>query len=523
MSDPDRGRPPLHREIELKLRLDPAGVAPLAQHDRLRVLATGPVAQRRLTSTYFDTPDLALRSRGLELRIRGDGDGWIQTVKRQAEGGGIERAEWEAPLPAPSPEPGRIDDRALRRVFAGRRIQGRLQPLFTVTVERRTWPVRLNATAMEVALDVGAIDAGGQRLPVCEAEIEFKSGAVRDLYRLARDLGRSVPLAREWRTKSDRGYALVTGAGTGGGVKAAPLVLAEAATTAQAMAAVGRSCMRQLDANVVAMLDAGAAIPDAVHQLRVSVRRMRSALAMFRGIISERARRRLQADLKRIAQRCGPAREWDVFAAEVVTPLQARLPDDAAVAWLSRAVEAERETARAAVLALLADPGFTDRTLEIEAWWEAIGRGNRSVTSVLAGLPIGRHAGSVLDRLHGKLRKEGKGLARMTESELHGLRIRAKKLRYAAEFFQSLYPQDETVAFVRTLVRLQDRLGVLNDAAIAGRQVETLAETRHDPDRATVARATGMVLGWNAARVDAALRRIPGAWDSFADAAPFWD
>jgi len=521
MSEPDDETLPPHREVELKLRLDPAQAGRFARHDRLKALATGRPGRRRLVSTYFDTPDHRLRKQGLELRVRGDGDGWTQTVKRQPDGdaGGLGRDEFEAALTAPHPDPEQVDDAAVRRVLASRKIRKGLRPVFTVAVDRRTWPVRLNATAMEVALDVGEIVADGVTLPVCEAEIELKSGSVHDLYRLARELNRSVPLGREARSKAERGYALAAGGGRGA-VKAAPLTLDPGATVAEAMATIGRSCLQQLHGNAVLMQEGGGAPPEVVHQLRVAIRRMRSALSIFRDAVSTPARKRLAADLKWIAQRCGPAREWDVFAADIVAPLRERLPEDPGLAWLAEAVAAERAAAQQAVLAMVTDHAFTDRLLEIEAWWQAIGE-PRSATGPLAR-PARAHAAAVLARLDAKLYKRGKHLDGMVEADLHELRICGKKLRYATEFFRSYSDGDGYEAYARTLVRLQDRLGTLNDAAVARRQMDRLAETAAAQDPRLLARVSGLVAGWNAARLDADLRKLPGVWEKFAEAPRSW-
>ena len=87
---------------------------------------------------------------------------------------------------------------------------------------------------------------------------------------------------------------------------------------------VGRNCLLQLRANEASLR--AVASPEAVHQFRVAVRRMRSALSAFRRVLDPQSRHRIAKDLRWIAKQCGPAREWDVFRSNFLKPLRAQLP-----------------------------------------------------------------------------------------------------------------------------------------------------------------------------------------------------
>ncbi|HSJ95695.1 MAG TPA: CHAD domain-containing protein, partial [Myxococcota bacterium] len=132
------------------------------------------------------------------------------------------------------------------------------------------------------------------------------------------------------------------------------------------------------------------------------------------------------------------------------------------------------------------------------------------------------HAAAVLERRHRRARKLGRRLAEATIEERHQLRIRLKKLRYAAEFTAGLHPGRPAARYARRLARLQDTLGHLNDVANAEGQLAVLlsrlgaAETDDEP------RVVGFAEGWVAHSAHVELARLPARWERFADAARFW-
>jgi CHAD domain-containing protein len=94
------------------------------------------------------------------------------------------------------------------------------------------------------------------------------------------------------------------------------------------------------------------------------------------------------------------------------------------------------------------------------------------------------------------------------------VRIAAKKLRYATEFFAPLYPRKRTRAYRRALADLQQVLGEFNDASVAPRVVAAVA--------GPAAPATAAMAAWAAARSVALEPAIVAAWRAFAKARPFW-
>jgi inorganic triphosphatase YgiF len=196
-------------ETELKLSLSLESVQMLLRHPLLTATPT----QQHLYNTYFDTDDLALTRQKVAVRERRVNDQTLLTVKTagQSAGGLSQRHEWEAPT-----EPGAfdfqslMDDPALADSLTA--LTNELVPVFTTDFERLTWRIAIGHSDIEVALDRGAIrvDRHGQQAstPICEVELELKSGDIAALNTLSQRLRALVPLIPTDESKAARGYAL---------------------------------------------------------------------------------------------------------------------------------------------------------------------------------------------------------------------------------------------------------------------------------------------------------------------------
>ena len=200
------------REIEIKLLLDPAHARRFMAHPLLRTATAR--SDHMLDNTYFDTPDLGLRRRGVALRVRRIGRRRLQTIKLAAKavaGSGLSmRPEWETPF-AGSFDFSMIDVPRLRAWLQRDAIASAIGPLFTTRFRRLTWHLALPAGGeVLVALDRGDIVAAGRSAPICEVELELSSSDdVAALRNLAVALGERVPLMPSDVSKAQRGYALL--------------------------------------------------------------------------------------------------------------------------------------------------------------------------------------------------------------------------------------------------------------------------------------------------------------------------
>ena len=441
-------------EVELKLELDPA--------DRPRLLRAAPLQavkgeRRRLVSTYFDTPDGAVRRAGFALRVRRQGARCTQTVKAEAgpAAGLWSRAEWERAVSGDEPVLDGDSGPLLQAIGASS--AERLSPAFVSEIERATRQVLVAGADVEVSLDSGAIHAGDARERVCEVELELRGGPPRALFDLARALDGTVPLRLGVRSKAERGYRLIAGVAPGA-VKAEPVRLDPDMTAAAAFGVIAHACLRHFRLNETVLL--GGYEAEALHQARVALRRLRSALSLFDPLFEgDEDAALLDAQLRRFIAVLGEARNLDVLAARV-------RPHAGSVLDNARALA--REHARAELLSA------RSRVLMLDlAEWLAVGRWREDPADAdTANRPIGAFAAATLDSARKRLGRSGRGLEKLSGRRLHKVRIKAKQARYAAEFFGPLWTAPKArrrlTAWLERIEALQDDLGDLNDLAIGG-------------------------------------------------------
>lgn len=504
-----------YEEIELKLAATKAGLERLRRAPLLEERATTAETSSRLVTTYFDTPDLSLTRRGVALRVRRNGRRHVQMIKAGEAHGTAARLEWSVPVRGNRPELDRvIDDGARARL--GAVPPEELGPVFTSRVRRRARVVGGGADRIEVAFDDGDVVAGESgREPVAEIELELMAGAPEALYDLAIELHAVEPLRLETRSKAARGFQLVTGEPPRPR-KATAVGLERGAPAEEAMAAILRACFAQALANLAPAIDGRD--PEGVHQLRVGLRRLRSAFSLFTTLLPADDSAWLREGSRRLAGALGDARDGDVFLDDTLAPVEAAHPGEPGLAVLRATTAEARDRGYAAAREALRDPGTTAFLLRFGGWLE--GRRWRAgqtpeATAVLDG-PAEALADRLLAHRHKKTLKAGRGFARLDADGRHQVRIACKKLRYAAEFFGPLYPEKATRRFVKRLARLQSDLGRANDLAVARARLEGERNT------AESAAGVGLVLGWHGRAAAEREGPLVKEWKAFRKAGPFW-
>lgn len=501
------------KEVELKLALTPEGLERLKRQKRIRAMSSGRPSARRLSSTYYDTPDLDLARAGITVRLRQAGDRRLQTVKTAGTrtSGLFARREWEAPVQTNHPDTVLLRATGLEPLLDGRILE-RLRPVFSTEVRRTTYRLADEECEVELALDHGAVEAGEAREPICEAEFELVRGEAAHLFALARDISAEIPTRLLALSKSDRGYALASGR-PALPVKARPVTVSPDQPLAKAFQAIASNCLEHLLANERALLSERD--PEAVHQMRVALRRLRSAIKVFGPVVAGPQLEEAKADVRWLLAHLGPARDAHVFLDEVLAPVLALHPGHAGLEALCRHWETVRDRQFEAALAAVGERRFTLLLLDLGAWVEAgdwLGTGNALLTE-----PVGPYAASVLDKARRKMLKAGgKDLTRLAPEDLHQVRILGKRLRYAGEFFSGLAEKSRAKHFLGNLAELQDVLGELNDIAVA---LPRLAESGANGDHAW---AAGLVAGWHESRRGELMERAAKAWRKFRREDPFW-
>lgn len=503
----------MSEEISLKLAMAPEALARLRRHPLLRSLAGGRRARRQvLTAVYYDTPDRRLAKQRIALRVRGDGKRFVQTLKAPVrEQSGLQRLlEFEAEVAGPALDLAQVPDPELAAWLAEPGVGEALGPVFSTSVERRLLTIRLIDSEVEIAFDEGEILAGKSRLPLCEAELELKSGRPERLYQLALTLHEQVRFRLESESKAARGHALAEGSAPRPCL-AERLVLPEGCSAGTAFVATMRNCLAQLRGNERAALG-GCSDPEVVHQLRVAVRRLRAALSLFRPILAEEPAAFLARELDWLQEELGAARDWDVFALETLAPLRHRLAEESGLGRLNARVTDQRQKSHVAALAALLDRRYTELLLKLELWLED-GGWRLPAEPGAAAAPADRSAYELaraqLARRTRQVLKRGRKRDEADEDSLHELRIAGKKLRYVVEFFRDLLPKGQAKAALESLKALQDCLGSLNDAAVSRHLLREVGEGARRP---LDARAEGLVLGWQAARVERDLSHLQEVW-----------
>ena len=477
--------------------------------------------QERLISTYYDTPDAALRQRGLTLRVRDQGGHFLQTVKEGdlASGDFLSRGEWEDAVAESRPDP----DAAQSGPRLPEGATADLRPFFVTEVTRTIFTVEpLPGTAIEAAADEGEIRAVDKDRvePISEVELELKNGDAAALYDLAAQLLEVAPLRIETRSKSERGYRLAEcGDAAPPAVHAEPVILDPDMTVAAALQKIGRSCLAQLLRNEPAVLSAQ---PEGVHQMRVAVRRLRSAISSLKKILPQEDVQWVTEELRSLGGTLGPARNLDVFAAELVPAARAGLPDEPGWDDLAATLDRLRAAAHKQIREAILSGGYTAGMLRLLRWFEASGwrRHSASGEPDTMASPISAIAPDVLDRRQRKVRQRGKEFGSLMPPERHKLRIAVKKLRYTVELFGSLFDRDGLERFVGRLKRLQGDLGYANDVRVAHEFViELFAQIE---PRSPAAYAWVAVLEAHDQMLASGERSLRRHRRQLNDAAPFW-
>lgn len=507
-------------ETELKLRLDATGLRHLRRHPLVQRLKQARALSRFQKSVYFDTPDLRLRDRQVVLRIRHIGRRRLQTVKTLGLliGGARARGEWESEINGDVPEMPALQATDLAPLFADEHLFRALRPVFTSEIQRSVYHLATEDWEIELSLDEGQIVAAPGSVPVSEAELELKRGLPRHLFDFALQLHQDLRFTVSVVTKAERGYALLDSR-PAEPQKAAPIKLVDGLSTAEAFRTIARGCLAQFLTNQASLIDNQTA--EAVHQMRVSLRRLRSAITIFKAVLDTPESQWLKEELRWLLIPLGAARDSDVFIEEIFEPLAGVLADEPGFFKLRDDFLAQRQTAYAATVDLLDSPRLTHlllclgRWIEAGDWWRAEDPARQS----LLDLPVRQLAENTLSRLERKVARGMRHLTRSDEAARHATRIQVKKLRYAIDFFYSLFPDTKARKLGTPLGVLQDRLGLLNDIAVGRRRLALHAEQIGDAERL---RTAGMIAGWHLARVDGLLEQAAEDWRLYDKQTRFW-
>ncbi|CAN7465908.1 CHAD domain-containing protein [Phyllobacterium sp. LjRoot231] len=505
-------------EVELKLRAPPGMLDQIRTSPIILQAARNKGIIRRLEATYYDTTDHQLFRAGLSLRVRRSGKYFVQTIKRMSVGDPLTRQEWETPVEILAPDLGALLMSDIDGIFNKIAVD-QLVPIFITRVRRHRVTIDVPEGQIEVAFDDGVIEAGSQREPLCEVELELKQGRAAALYQFGLGLMDASSLCLETQSKSARGYALALGIDPMA-LKASSSNLDSQDTVDEGIAKLLSSCQQQILANL-SPAESGRE-SEGVHQLRVALRRLRTALYFLRRELEAPSLQAFDAEARRFARTLGPARNWDVFTNSTLADIErANLPG-IEFSKMRAACAPFRDQSYHVVRDSIADQQTNRFLLLLGLVIERRSWRNDVASDDLRTLaePLKKFASRILTRIERKALKRGRHFRHLRPQARHKLRLTLKKLRYATEFFLPLYAsQASTGKYLKQLSRLQDVLGEANDIRTSQTLLANIQERAESPD---VHRALGAVTGWQGHLEMAGTGRLNNRWGKFKRTAPFW-
>ncbi|MEN3005617.1 CHAD domain-containing protein [Dehalobacterium formicoaceticum] len=487
-----------NQEIELKLRLINEVDAALILEDDLfsSVKFMGTPMIHDFETTYYDTPDYRLMQAQCTYRIRKSGEYSIATVKDSgsSQGGLHVRNEWNVKLDRNLPDLVPFSNLPIGPKLSALAGEEELIPIFQTNFQRQVLEVVTeDGSLIELAVDQGNIISGEKKAPLAEVELELKNGQVVSLLELGALLAEKTPMILEEKSKYLRGLIL------------SGLPVKEELTPAytwdkkkdlqQTLREVMLFSLKEIINKQEIFLKAPED-PETAHQLRVEIRRLRALLSFLKPFFSQKEEKKLQDLLRKIAQKFGYLREIDVMLEGWEELGQSRPTLSLDNSALQKVLKEERKLTQLTVTQEISS-GITTPIL-LEIWAELI---NLSFDEISVEDLKQRFQTLLL-----KMSKISKKTNYQVLAEVHALRIRGKKLRYAANTFGPVLRKKDKVLFSE-LKALQDALGQICDTH---RNQELLRDLNEKYPSAALSFDSGVLSGWQQTELEEQVKKAKG-------------
>lgn len=437
------------------------------------------------------------------MRYRQKGSEWLLTVKSDAPspGGLAQRREWEVAGQPGEFDFSHVDNPKLRRFLES--VTPELVPVFTTDFTRSLWLLApQEGTRIEVALDRGKIVAGERSEVICELELELLEGPVAELFTAALALQGGLPLHPEAASKAERGYRLAAETPLAP-VRATNATLEMGMTSVGVFRSTAFSCLGQLQGNERGVRETDA--PEFIHQARVAMRRLRSAIRLWRPLLPADYVSNFDPRWRALANQLGDTRNWDVFITEILPPILRAFPEHGDVRRLAGAAKTHLAACRKLAKAAMASPDYSRLLLEFSAATVALPESRKPPLAAFAPRSLNKRAKRVA-----ALATETKDA---NPEARHALRVALKRLRYALEFFAPLFPARRLQRYHESAAGLLDLLGRMNDIVVA-EQLAIQALPGHHSD---------LVRAWLAGRSDLMLSQLDALLGEFLSHQPPWE
>jgi inorganic triphosphatase YgiF len=434
-------------EIELKFQLPEA-----KKKIVLQALNKQKAQKIHLQAKYYDTPDRLLAKNYVAIRLRQEGECWVQTFKAASKNH-LQRIEEDIYLGKCNQEPeldlshyqhNQTVQTVLREILGDQPADLTLQ--FQTDVQRSFHVFEFEGSQIEVCLDDGEIRTPNDQAKICEVEFELKKGSAQHLIEFSKTWVDKYQLWLDVRSKAERGNLLAMGKLVSPAVKAKSLKLNPKSSAEQAMQQIVENTLNHILPNAAAIAD-GVAEAEHIHQARVGLRRLRSTLKHFSNWSSQ-IDPTWESQLAEIFRALGQSRDNDAIQDSVIPLIQKDCELDLI---LPQAADTE-------IAQLLSEPRTTQLFLSLLSFTYAENDAKSKLSKQVA---------KSLTKLYHKILEDTAQFSTLAVEQQHRTRKRVKQLRYCIDFIAGLYPEKDVQQFLDKLQPIQEYLGFYNDLFVA--------------------------------------------------------
>ena len=441
-----------------------------------------------LAAQYFDTADQTLANHCIAIRRRQENDEWKQTFKAVNSAKALSRFELEFDIAPPETAILELDNyEAYPTVYKKLKCAlglplPTLELLFETNIQRLRVLQDVGSSAVEVALDIGKIFKEQNSVDIFEIEFELKEGSIEDLIAFIRPWVQKYQLSLDTHSKSDYGLLAVRQQSSFSAQYQTPLVLNRSSSEVEALQSIVANCLQHLLPNASSIARQQYST-EHVHQARVAIRRLRTALKSF-AAWSDAIQPHWKAELTTIFQALGGTRNIDALNEDLLPQLiEAGYPLD----HLAPSTEVITD-----ISALFQRPETTQLWLELILFTE------QKLDSP-SKAKLKKHALKVIHALHHNICAHAEHFSQLEDEEKHRVRKQVKQLRYSIEFVASLLDAKALITYLKKLKAVQESLGHYNDLVVA----DALFQQATEPNA-----AYGFAAGWIAAEKNRMLKLV---------------
>ncbi len=459
-------------DMEIKFLLPADSAAQLLATNLIKSALSGNVTTAFEKSIYFDTPRYMLRKNGCSLMIRHAGDRIEQTLKTETSfgGGALRRTEISRTLKDSS-----LDDRlvqeALKQLSIVESARWQFIPLIWTEIKRTKMRLRHRSTSIELVYNSGYVTCArhGRRMgQISEIEAKLISGPAEGMFDFLARLNEKTSWIQFVTSGAERWFAAISSTHALKPVKHKPLVIPADMNTCELLQVSMANALNHFFSNSPQILKAK---PEAIHQTRVAIRRMRAFLRAFKGQIDYMDRKALNGELRWLQTKLGECRDWHVLRADTLPKMKGLSPEMRVE--LDELCQRMHRKQLAQALQTYSSRRAQRLILHLQSW---LARQPKT-----GGPSISKQRQSTLKANMKRLGKLGTLTPSRSVTEVHAMRIMVKKIRYTVEIFPGA-EDEETRLALQSLEKVQDALGDLNDACKALNLISVAVNEDLSPD-----------------------------------------